>query len=197
MRRTSCFSYVFNISTMTCKLIVDFVQVKSLITRKSILIYSSFCRRFPLRTEGKSINTTQIDINHEKVWYSNLYKTFISRYILHQHWYTCPIALPVRWKQQHRSLLTSVAATCATPFHLRLSNVLERISWPNYERITRQTLPTVNRKYFFTNILCIETFCSQRKCAIERCSAIVHSSNSVAILTTETNLSTCSCASAT
>jgi hypothetical protein len=43
-------------------------------------------------------------------------KTFISRHILHQHWYTCPIALPVRRKPQHRSLLTLVSATSAPPF---------------------------------------------------------------------------------
>jgi hypothetical protein len=41
--------------------------------------------------------------------YSNLEKTFISRHILHQHWYTCPIALPVRRNPQHRSLLTCLS----------------------------------------------------------------------------------------
>jgi hypothetical protein len=30
-------------------------------------------------------------------------------------------------------------------------------------RFMRQTLPTVKRKYFFMNILCIESFCSQKK----------------------------------
>jgi hypothetical protein len=47
------------------------------------------------------------------MWYSNLEKTFISRYILQQHWYTCPIALPVRRNPQRRSLLTAVSATSA------------------------------------------------------------------------------------
>jgi hypothetical protein len=42
------------------------------------------------------------------MWYSNLEKTFISWHVLHQHWYTCPIALPVRRNPQHRSLLTVV-----------------------------------------------------------------------------------------
>jgi hypothetical protein len=48
------------------------------------------------------------------VWYSKLEKTFISRYILHQHWYTCPIALPVRRNPQHRNLLTAVSVTSAS-----------------------------------------------------------------------------------
>jgi hypothetical protein len=30
-------------------------------------------------------------------------------------------------------------------------------------RFTRQTLPTVNRKHFFINTLCIESFCPQKK----------------------------------
>jgi hypothetical protein len=30
-------------------------------------------------------------------------------------------------------------------------------------RFTRQTLPTVNRKHFFTNILCTESSCPQKK----------------------------------
>jgi hypothetical protein len=33
---------------------------------------------------------------------------------------------------------------------------------PVVNRITRQTLPTVNRKYFFVNILCPESFCRQK-----------------------------------
>jgi hypothetical protein len=32
---------------------------------------------------------------------------------------------------------------------------------PVVNRFTRQTLPNVNRKHFFMNILCIEFFCSQ------------------------------------
>jgi hypothetical protein len=51
------------------------------------------------------------------MWYSKLEKkTCISRHILHQHWYTCPVALPVRRNPQHRSLLTVVSANSAPPF---------------------------------------------------------------------------------
>jgi hypothetical protein len=47
-------------------------------------------------------------------------KTFISRHILHQHWYTCPNALPERRNLQLRNLLTVVSAISAPPFqHLR------------------------------------------------------------------------------
>jgi hypothetical protein len=84
-------------------------------------------------------------------------KTFISRHILHQHWYTCPIALPVRRNPQHRSLLTVVSATSAST-----SSSSGNICHPAVNRFTRQTLPTVNRKHFFMNSLWIESFCPQK-----------------------------------
>jgi hypothetical protein len=34
---------------------------------------------------------------------------------------------------------------------------------PSWNHFTRKTFPTVNRKYFFMNILCIESFCPQKK----------------------------------
>jgi hypothetical protein len=37
------------------------------------------------------------------MWYSNLEKAFISRHILHQHRYTCPITLPVCRNTAHLS----------------------------------------------------------------------------------------------
>jgi hypothetical protein len=71
-------------------------------------------------------------------------KIFISRHIINKHWYTCPIALPVRRNPQHRSLLAVVSATSAPPFqplrHQR--NVCHAV----VNRFTRQTVPTVNRK---------------------------------------------------
>jgi hypothetical protein len=50
------------------------------------------------------------------MWYSNLGKTFISRHILHQHWYTCSIILTVRQNPQQRSPMTVVSATSTPPF---------------------------------------------------------------------------------
>jgi hypothetical protein len=82
----------------------------------------------------------------------------ISWHILHQHWYTCPIALPVRRNSQHRSLLTVVSATSLTPFQpLRHHRNFATFLDPAVNRFTQQTLPTVNRKYFLMNILCSET----------------------------------------
>jgi hypothetical protein len=44
-------------------------------------------------------------------------ETFISRHILHQHWYNCPFTLPVRRNtQQKKILLTVVSATSVPPF---------------------------------------------------------------------------------
>jgi hypothetical protein len=62
-------------------------------------------------------------------------------------------------------------------------------------RFTRQTLPTVNSIYFLVNIFYIESFCPQ-KTPVEIWSSEVHSSSTVAILTTETSLWTCACVSA-
>jgi hypothetical protein len=84
------------------------------------------------------------------MWYSR--GKNISRHILHQHWYTCPIALPVRRNSLHRNLLTVVSASSAPPFHHRLL--------PNVLYATN-TSP-VNRKKLFMNILCIESFCPQK-----------------------------------
>jgi hypothetical protein len=83
-----------------------------------------------------------------------------SRHILHQHWHTCPIALPLRRNPQHRSLLIVVSATSAPPFqplhHQR--NVCHQV----VNRFTRQTLPTANRKHVYMNIRHIESFCPQK-----------------------------------
>jgi hypothetical protein len=72
------------------------------------------------------------------MWYTNLEKSFTSRNILHQHWYPCPIALPVRRNPQHRSvffLLSQSEHGDLAEHHLRLSNVLERTSRPSCESL--------------------------------------------------------------
>jgi hypothetical protein len=87
-------------------------------------------------------------------------KTFISRTILHQQCYTCPIALPVRRNPQNRSLLTVVSATSELPFQpLRHQR---NVCHPVVTSFTRQTLPAVNRKHIFMNIICIEYFCQKK-----------------------------------
>jgi hypothetical protein len=110
-----------------------------------------------LRLEGESVNRSQMDIKRKtcdiRTW------NFFSRHILHQYWYTCPIALPVRRNQQHRSLLTVVSAISAPPFQL----LRHQRNVPVENRYTRKTLPTKNRKHFFMNILCIESSFPQKK----------------------------------
>jgi hypothetical protein len=71
--------------------------------------------------------------------HSNLAKTFISRHIPHQHWYTCPIALPARRNPQHRSLLTAASATSVSTFSAS-GNVYHQV----VSSFTRLTLPTWN-----------------------------------------------------
>jgi hypothetical protein len=55
---------------------------------------------------------------------------------------------------------TLVSAISAPPFrHLRHQR---NVCYPDVNRFTRQTLPNVNRKHFFMNILCIEFYCLQK-----------------------------------
>jgi hypothetical protein len=108
--------------------------------------------------EGESVNRSQIDIKR-KTCNIRTWKKNISRHILYQHWYTCPIALPMRRNRQHRSILTVVSATSASQFQPRHQR---NVCLPVVNRFTRQTLPTISRKHFFMNILCIESFCSQK-----------------------------------
>jgi hypothetical protein len=55
---------------------------------------------------------------------------------------------------------------------------------PVVNRFTRQTLPTVNRKHFFINILCIESSCPQKRAYRN---AFLRYYAPLAILTTETS----------
>jgi hypothetical protein len=70
--------------------------------------------------------------------------------------YICPIALPMRRNLQHRSILTVVSIT----FALLLQPIRQQrtVCHPVVNRFTQQTLPTVNRKHFFTNMLRSESF---------------------------------------
>jgi hypothetical protein len=93
------------------------------------------------------------------MWYSSLKKTYISRHILHQHWYSCPVALPVRQNPQHRSLLALVSATSAPTF--RPLRHQRNVCHTAVNRFMRRTL-TVNRKNLFLNILFVESFFTQK-----------------------------------
>jgi hypothetical protein len=93
----------------------------------------------------ESVNRSQMDVKRKTFDIRTWEKTFSTRHILQQHWYTCPIALPVRRNPQYRSLVSVVSAISAPPsHHLRLSNVLERISGPRCEPL--YTTNTSHRK---------------------------------------------------
>jgi hypothetical protein len=145
--------------------------------------------------KGESVNRSQMDIKRKTcdIW---TWKKKISRHILQQHWYMCPIALPVRRNPQHRSLFTVVSATSTPPFqplrHQR--NFCHTVV--NYFR--RQTLSHHKRETFLYEypFLGVLLPTKKKKSTTERCSSI-HSSSTVAILTTHFSLWTWACASAT
>jgi hypothetical protein len=88
------------------------------------------------------------------------------------------MALPVRRNPQHKSLLTVLSATSATPFKpLRNQG---NVFHPVVNRFTQETLPNVSTKHFFE----LSPF-APKKHTIKRCSSSVHSSSTVAILTTK------------
>jgi hypothetical protein len=60
-----------------------------------------------------------MDIKRKTYDIRNWGKTIISRHILHEHPYTCPIALPMRRNPQHGNLLTAVSANSFPPFQIR------------------------------------------------------------------------------
>jgi hypothetical protein len=84
------------------------------------------------------------------MWQLHLEITFLSRHILHQHWYTCLIALPY---VETRSIEVSWLLSQSIP-NLRFNIWDYRTSLrgflnPVVNRIARQTLPTVNTKLFY------------------------------------------------
>jgi hypothetical protein len=91
------------------------------------------------------------------IW--NWKKTLFSRHNLCHHWYTSHCFASVFYPQ-HRSLLTVLSATSA-PLYQPLRHQ-RNVCHPVVNRFTWQTLPTVNRKHFSMNILCIESCCPQK-----------------------------------
>jgi hypothetical protein len=103
------------------------------------------------------IKCTTCDI---RIWVEK--ETFISRHILHQHWNNCPIALPVRRNPQHKNLFSVASATSAPDRASSATFECHSLLDPVVNLFTRQTFPILNRKHFFMNILCIESFCPQK-----------------------------------
>jgi hypothetical protein len=137
----------------------------------------------PITYEEESANMSQIYTKRKTCDIRNWKKAFISRHILHQHWYTYLISLPVRWNTQNTSLFTVVSATSAPPFQLLRH---KRKVWRQVvNRFTPQTLLNVNRKISFWISFELSPFVNKKN------------SQQNAIMTTETSLWTCACASAT
>jgi hypothetical protein len=122
------------------------------------------------------------------MWYSNVEETFISRNLLHQHWYTL---VPSLYQcVETRSIEVIWLLSQPLPqlrFDLFIISVFSTFLDPLVKCITRQTLPTINRAHIFMNILCVESFCPQKR-ATGVCFSVVYFSSMVVILTTETSL---------
>jgi hypothetical protein len=112
--------------------------------------------------EGEPVNRSQMDIKSKTCDIRTWKKTFISRNILHQHWYTCPIVLPVRRDPQHRSVLSVVSATSApgrassATFERPWANVSSQL-WTAYAK----NISHRKEEHIFINIFCIESSCTQ------------------------------------
>jgi hypothetical protein len=106
------------------------------------LIRHYYTRTYPVYIcwiyEGESVNRSQIDIKHMIFEPGKKH----SRHISHQHWYTCPIALPVRRNSQHRSLLNFVSAISAPGWAL-----FETFECPR-ENCSTQFSTALHDKYF-------------------------------------------------
>jgi hypothetical protein len=104
--------------------------------------------------EGESVNKSQMTIIRKTcdiwTWKNNLFLDISST--------NCDILVP--------SLCLCVETRSIEAFwslsHLHPRTSLTEFLDPAVNRFTRQTLPTLNRKHFFTNILCIESFCPQK-----------------------------------
>jgi hypothetical protein len=141
---------------------------------------------------AQSVNRTQTDIKRETCD-NQTWKKHLFLYISSTDTDTFVPSL-YQWVENRSIEIFSlvshfhISVSTSTPFREFLDPVMNRF--------TRQTLPAVNKKHFLINILCSESVCSQKN-TTGRCSFIVHSSSTVAILTTEISLCTCACAFAT
>jgi hypothetical protein len=73
------------------------------------------------------------------------------------------MALAVHRNLQHRSLSTVVSATSTSTFHIcNFRTSFRQFLNPTVNRFMLQTLPTINREYFFMSLLCTASFCPQK-----------------------------------
>jgi hypothetical protein len=119
--------------------------------------------------EGEPANRSQMDMKSKlcdiRNWKNNIFLDVSSTNLSHLFISTSkPVA--------QKSFLFYCCLSHFRTSVLTSSSSAKRLptSWNSF---TRQTLPTVNRKHFFMNILCIESFCPQKR-TTERCSSLVH-----------------------
>jgi hypothetical protein len=145
--------------------------------------------------EGESVNRSQLDIK-SKTWYSNLEKTFISWHILHQHWYTVPSLYQC---VETRSIEVFWLLSQPLP-HLRFIICDFRTSFREFLAPCDEPLyatNTIKRKHLFLLISFALSPLAHKTSTRELCCSVVYYSSMVVILTTETSLWRCACASAT
>jgi hypothetical protein len=125
--------------------------------------------------EGEPVNRWQMDIKRKtcdiRTWKKHmlLYMSSTNTDTLAPSFYQCV---------ETRSIEVFWLLSQPLP-HLRfnlfvISETFAMFLDPVVNCFTQQTLPAINRKHFFMNILCIESFCAQQKCRTERCSSVIH-----------------------
>jgi hypothetical protein len=115
--------------------------------------------------EVESVNGSQTDMKRkacdirtwEKRLFPGIYSTNIDTLI---HWYTWPIALPVR----RNSAAWKTFDCCLSHLQTSISNSLSSAKrfHPVVKRFTRQTLSNVKRTHFIINVPLTESFCPQK-----------------------------------
>jgi hypothetical protein len=157
----------------------------SLMTR-GFVILDRWCH------EEESVNGSQMDIKRKNMWYSNLEETFISRHILHQRWYT--------WVETRS--IEKYFGYCLG--HFSTSASTSSSSAKSLPRFSHQLWTALRDKHFPPQTGNISLWISftlshfaHKNALTERCSSVVHSSSTVAILTIKISLWTCACASVT
>jgi hypothetical protein len=144
--------------------------------------------------EGESVNRSQMDTGRKtcciRTWEKYLFLDISSTYIdtLIQSLYQCVETrrIEVVWLLSHFChFCTSVSTSSSAK---RLPPICEPFYATNTSHRKQET--------FLYEYLWIESFCPQKR-RTEHCSSVVHSSCTVAVLTTETSLWTCAYASDT
>jgi hypothetical protein len=109
--------------------------------------------------EEESVNMSQMDVKRKtcdiRNWKNIYFSTYPPPTLIHLSHRFTSASKPAAYKS-FDCYLSHFRTSVSTLRHQR--NLCHTV----VNRFTRQTLPTVNRKNFFMNILCIESFCPQK-----------------------------------